>query len=85
MGPFFGLERQPGFQHPHFAHNPWFRHGFVDFGRTSPLSSNSPYSFILVLTSVFSRFGTGNQRFQLVCTACRRALGRVLGTDMRVS
>ena len=47
--------------------------------------SNSPYSFILGLMSVFSCFGTGNRRFQMVCTACRRALKRVPGIDMQVS
>ena len=47
--------------------------------------SNSPYSFILGLMSVFSCFGTGNRRFQMVCTACRRALERVPGIDMQVS
>ncbi len=47
--------------------------------------SNSPYSFILGLMSVFSCFGTGNRRFQTVCTACRCALERVPGIDMQVS
>ena len=47
--------------------------------------SNSPYSFILGLMSVFSCFGTGNRRFQTVCMACRRALERVPGIDMQVS
>ena len=49
------------------------------------LHSNSPYSFILGLMSVFSCFGTGNRRFQTVCMACRRALERVPGIDMQVS
>ncbi len=44
--------------------------------------SNSPYSFILGLTSVFPCFGTGNRRFQAVHMACRRALRRVPGTDI---
>ena len=45
---------------------------------TLVLPSTSPYSFILVLMSVFSCFGTGNQRFQkTVCTACRCASGWV--------
>ena len=52
---------------------------------TLPLPSNSPYSFILGLMSVFSCFGTGNRRFQTVCMACRRALERVPGIDMQVS
>ena len=39
----------------------------------NPPPSNSPYSFILGLMSVFACFGTGNRRFQMVCTACRRA------------
>ncbi len=50
-----------------------------------PGTSNSPYSFILGLMSVFSCFGTGNRRFQTVCTACRCALERVPGIDMQVS
>ena len=86
MGLFFGLERSPGFSRPYFAHDPWFRHGFCGRRTHLPLyPSNSPYSFILGLMSVFSCFGTGNRRFQTVCMACRRALERVPGIDMQVS
>ncbi len=46
--------------------------------------SNSPYSFILSLTSVFPCFGTGNRRFQAIHMACRRALRRVPGTNKRI-
>ena len=59
-------------------------HG-VTASKVSQLDSNSPYSFILGLMSVFSCFGTGNRRFQTVCMACRRALERVPGIDMQVS
>ena len=54
-------------------------------GGNRVLTSNSPYSFILGLMSVFSCFGTGNRRFQTVCMAYRRALERVPGIDMQVS
>ena len=47
--------------------------------------SNSPYRFIFDVMSIFSCFGTGNQRFQMVRTACRRVLGWVPGTDMQTS
>ena len=57
----------------------------LDSGITPVVVSNSPYSFILGLMSVFSCFGTGNRRFQTVCMACRRALERVPGIDMQVS
>ena len=71
------------------------RRRLVDMGRAwadrpglslpQVFASNSPYSFILGLMSVFSCFGTGNRRFQTVCMACRRALERVPGIDMQVS
>ena len=47
--------------------------------------SNSPYSFILDLTSFFSCFGMENRRFQPVFGAYFRTLGRVPGTDVRGS